>query len=146
MGVVVQFDYNAWVLRYPEFASVAQPLATLYFDEATIYHRNDGGGPVEDTTVQSTLLNMLTAHIAARYATSNNKPASPLVGRINNATEGSVTVATDLTVPAGTAQWFAQSKYGLDYWAASAPYRTMRYLRGPRRNFGPIFPGWPTFQ
>jgi len=63
MGVVVQFNYAAWAARYPDFAAVDPTLVSLYFNEATLYARNDGGGPVCDSGVQSTLLNMLTAHI-----------------------------------------------------------------------------------
>lgn len=140
MGVVVQFNYAAWSARYPEFSSVSQPTADGYFAEASVYHRNDGGGPVNDANVQLTLLNMLTAHIAARYATISGQPATSLVGRINNASEGSVSVQAEYatTVP-GTMAWFLQTKYGADYWNATTAYRTARYSPGPRRNFNP----WP---
>lgn len=141
MGAVVAFNYTQWIARYPEFNQagilvVSDQQAQAYFNEATIYHRNDGTGPVTQASVQLALLNMLTAHIAARYAATTpvsgaGQPASPLVGRIGSATEGSVNVSIDLNVPAGTAQWYAQTKYGLDYWTATAPYRTMRYA--PRK-------------
>ena len=142
MGVIVAFDYAGWIARYPEFAdSVDEPTADRYFAEATIYHRNDGGGPVTDETAQLTYLNMMTAHIAARYAAQNGIPASPLVGRINSATEGSVSVGIEgFTGVPGSQQWFMQTKYGSDYWFATTPYRTMRYILGPRRIFDPYFP------
>ena len=89
MGVIVQFNYERWLARYPEFSQVAQPTAQEYFGEATLYLRNDGTGPVRDAETQLRLLNMLTAHIAALNAPSaDGEPASPLVGRINNASEG----------------------------------------------------------
>ena len=136
MGAIAVFNYVAWAERYPEFSAVSETLATAYFAEASIYHANDGSGPVCDPNVQLTLLNMLTAHIAARYATVDGEAASTLVGRISNASEGSVSVGTTLDVPPGSAQWFAQSKYGYDYWAATAVYRTMRYIPGRCRTFG----------
>ena len=141
MGVVVSFNYAQWILRYPEFQNIPQSTATTYFNEATEFHRNDGGGPVCSSTQQQTLLNMVTAHIAARYAQINGIPASPIVGRISSANEGSVSVQTEFEVPAGTPQFWAQTKYGVDYWVASAPFRTMRYLPGPRRNFNAPFGG-----
>jgi hypothetical protein len=70
----------------------------------------------------------------------NGQQASPLVGRIDNASEGSVAVATQNDYPPGTPQWFQQTKYGSDYWAASAPFRTMRYRPPHHRR---IFNPWP---
>lgn len=127
MGVVVTFDYPKWVVRYPEFASVQEPLAQAYFAEATIYLRNDGSGPTNSPTVQLSLLNMLTAHITALYAIVDGKAASDLVGRISNATEGSVSVQADMEAMPGTAAWFLQTKYGASFWQATAAYRTFRY-------------------
>lgn len=138
MGVVVAFNYQGWVARYPEFSQVSEATADAYFAEASVYHRNDGGGPVSDPVVQAVLLNMATAHVAARYAGLNGQPASPLVGRISNASEGSVSVQAEMNVPPGSAQWWNTTKYGSDYWLATQPYRTMRYVPGPRRRFN-----WP---
>lgn len=143
MGVIVEFDYDVWVARYPEFAGVSEAAAQAYFDEATIYNRNDGGGPVPTAAVQSTLLNMLTAHIAARYATINGQVPSTLVGRISDASEGSVSVKADYAeATPGSMAWYIQTKYGADYWQASAPYRTMRYRPGPGTG-GVVGGGWP---
>ena len=136
---VVSFDYTAWAMRYPELsASVAQPLAQLYFNEATLYLNNTGASVVRDLCTRATLLNMLTAHIAALNAPLNGQASSPLVGRIATASEGSVSVGTDLQVP-GSAAWAAQTKYGLAWWQATLPYRSARYIRGPRSSYG--YPG-----
>ena len=91
---------------------------------------------------------MLAAHIAQLNAPqingqpgtgAGNAPAPNIVGRIANASEGSVSVSTQLDLPPGSSQWFAQTKYGLAYWQATAAYRTMRYIPGPYRAFTP----WP---
>jgi len=124
MGVVVAFDYDAWTARYPEFTSVTEPVAELYFAEACVYHANDGSGPVNNSLVQTALLGMLTAHIAARY---QNQKANNPVGRISSATEGSVTVNLEYNIPAGTAQWYNTTQYGSDYWNATQVYRSFRY-------------------
>ncbi|WP_048996419.1 DUF4054 domain-containing protein [Burkholderia multivorans] len=125
MGTVT-FDYAGWLARYPEFSSVTQATANAYFEEATLYLDNTDASPVTDLPTRSMLLGMLTAHIAALNSGINGQTASPLVGRINSATEGSVSVSTEYQVP-GSAQWYAQTKYGAAYWAATARYRIFQY-------------------
>ncbi len=128
MGVIVAFDYNAWIARFPEFtATVSAPLATEYFNDATMYLANDGSGPIQVAAVQSRLLNLLTAHIAAMNAAGS----SPLVGRISSASEGSVSVGTEYSASEAAA-WFLQTKYGAQYWQATSSLRQMRYVAGPR--------------
>lgn len=142
MGAIATFDFATWVARYPEFAdSVTPQAAQAYFDEATIYHRNDGRGPVSAIAVQRTLLNMLTAHIAKRYAASAaGAPAPDLVGRVSNASEGSVSVQAEYAdATPGTMAWFVQTKYGADYWQATTTYRTMHY----RAPLSRAFNSWP---
>jgi hypothetical protein len=140
VGVIVAFNYAAWLALFPEFTSpggsipVTEPQATSYFGIATAIHRNDGGGPVNDAGIQTNLLNFLTAHVAALYATpANATSASTLVGRISQAAEGSVNVSVELPASMGASSaFFTQTKYGLMYWAAAAPYRTARYIPNDR--------------
>lgn len=142
MGVVVAFNFDQWLARYPEFnGSVNQVQANELFAEAQIYHRNDGGGPVSSAPAQSVFLNQLVAHLAQLYFGTQANPASANdpVGRVTNAGEGSVSAGFDLQIPPGTPQWFAQTKYGASYWAATAIYRTMRYVPGHPRPINPFF-------
>lgn len=142
MGVTVEFSYSAWAQAYPEFSNVTQNQAIMFWNEATIYCRNDGCGPVSSETTQSFLLNLLTAHIAMlRVGTAANPVPAP-VGRISDASEGSVSVSTELPTMPTAAAWFSQTQYGLSYWTATAPYRTMRYLPNVGR-FGPNYGGLP---
>jgi hypothetical protein len=133
---IIAFDYTAWSTRYPELgAFVNQPLAQMYFNEATLYCDNTECSPIRDDSiggVRSMLLNMVTAHIAGLNAVLNGQASSSLVGRISNAGEGSVNVSAQMDLPPGSAQWFNQTKYGAAFWAATAQYRTMRYIRGPQ--------------
>lgn len=123
---VVDFDYSLWIARYPEFTtSVNSTLAGLYFTEATLYCDNTSWSIVWNTDQRALLLGMLTAHIAFM---NNPVNASSMVGRVNNATEGSVKVSSELKYPAGSAQWYAQSKYGIAYWEATSQFRTARYV------------------
>ena len=133
MGVVA-FDYPAWAARYPELsASVSQPLAQQYFNEAQLYCDNTPCSPIRDDSIggqRALLLNMLTAHIAALNAALNGQPSSPLVGRIGRASEGSVSVQAQMDMPAGSPQWYVQTRYGAAFWQATAQYRSMHYVPG----------------
>jgi len=144
LGAIVQFDYAVWAARYPELAtSVAEPLAQSYFAEATIYQANDGSGPVRDSGQQLALLNMLTAHIAKLNAPIGGVESPQLVGRISNASQGSVSGATSYVDPKTDLQaWANQTKYGANWYSATSQYRTFRYRGGPRRFFSP-WPAWP---
>lgn len=133
---VVTFDYNGWIARYPEFTSVTQATAQAYFNEATIYLDNTDASRVTDPVRRAVYLFMLTAHIAALNSGVGGQPASQLVGRIGNATEGSVSVATGYIDEPGTAGWYAQTKYGLAYWTATAGFRTMQYIPGRSVSIG----------
>ena len=158
MGAVAVFDYASWVLRFPEMVNVTQDAATLYFNEACIYWRNDGTGPVKTVSSQQIILNLLTAHIAwlnsprddnGQPATGGEQPAPATVGVITSATQGSVSVGLDVGQSApGSEQWFKQSRYGYEYYTLILPYRLGPRYRPPRRRriFDPLVMGarpWP---
>jgi hypothetical protein len=129
----VVFDYAAWAARYPEFSTtVTQQQATELFAEACLYLDNSDGSVVQDMAVRALLLNMIVAHIAKIAYGTNGQPASGLVGRIETATEGSVTVTARYPDSSGLAAWFNQTPYGAGYWAATARYRIFRYVPGCR--------------
>jgi hypothetical protein len=114
-----------FLTRYQEFAQLntAQPgILPLYFAEAGLYCRNDGGGPVKDAFTLTTFLWMLTAHIAAMNGGVNGQQPGQGVGRLSSVGEGSVHVSLEMKTP-GSAAWFMQTKYGAEYWQASLPYR-----------------------
>lgn len=137
MGAIVAFNYQSFAARYPQFAAIPEATIQACWEEATIYHSNNGSGPVATTTSQQALLNMVTAHICFLSFGENNQPASPIVGHINSASEGSVSVSADNEYPPGSAQWWQQSKYGSQYWLATAQYRTMQYRPGQSRAVNP---------
>lgn len=146
MATVVTFSHALWVARYPEFAAVSSDLGQLYFDEAGLYCANDPCNPVGASL--SALLYMMTSHIAWLNAprdargmpSTTGKPASPIVGRISTASEGSVSVSTENSYEPGTPQWYQQTTYGAAYWAATAGFRTMRYMAQPTVIGQPLFP------
>jgi hypothetical protein len=123
---IVAFDSALFCARYPEFAALSPKTLDAYFSEATLYLDNSDASPVADVTARAVLFNMLVAHIAALAS-------AQLVGRISQATEGSVSVTADMGPPAGTSAWFMQTKYGASFWQATASYRTFRYYPGSSR-------------
>lgn len=133
MGVAVAFSYSVWQARYPELSAWVSPaLGAAYFAEAGLYLDNTGCGPISVPTTQLLIMNMITAHIAALNAPVLEGESQSLVGRISGATEGSVSVQTDLQVP-GSAAWWAQTKYGLAAWQALARLRTFQIFTPCRR-------------
>jgi hypothetical protein len=138
MGVAVSFDYATWVALFPQFAYLSQNQATGYFELAGQFCRNDGGGPVSSAAIQSNLMLLATAHVAQLFAPTSGGQAPPtIVGRISNASEGSVSVATQYDAPQAAA-WWLQTPYGAAWWESTRVYRTMRYVPGPQRRFN-----WP---
>lgn len=130
---VVAFAYSAWNTRYPEFATTVNAgQAQDCFTQATLYLDNTDGSIVQDIPTRTMLLYMLTAHIAQLRYGSALKPANALVGRIDSATEGSVSVSVKAPEGLGILTWLQQTPYGLDYWAATSRYRTAKYIPGRR--------------
>jgi hypothetical protein len=124
---IVKFDPDAFIARYPQFDAVSAATLQAYFDEAGLYLNNTDASVVSDVQERGLLLNMLAAHIATLNATA---ATGGLVGRVTSATEGSVTVTVDYGAVTNSQAWYAQTPYGANYWAATAKYRTMRYVRG----------------
>jgi hypothetical protein len=143
MGAIASFNFQTWIKRYPEFSPVDADVVNLYWEEAQLYHKNDGSLPIELESTQTLLLNMLTAHIAQlNKHQPDGSTVSDLVGRISSGGEGSVSVSAAMT-PSLQADWYNQTKYGAAYWRAMAGLRTMRYTPGPRRIFNPLYGGRP---
>lgn len=153
MGVHVDFNYAQWIAQFPEFGGVDPAAAEGYFMRAQLFHRNDGGGPVTSCDVQRLLLYLVTAHIAQLSASQINgqpatsapgaAPAPGIVGRIASATQGSVSISTELAMQPGSdlKAYFAQTKFGFEYWSATLAYRTFRYVPGFTRSFNTPFGG-----
>jgi len=138
MGVVV-FSASAFKTRYPEFSTVGDTVLDAYFSESTIYLNNTESSRVQDVGQRGVLLNMLTAHLAALYSGVSGRPPVGVVGRINSATEGSVTVAADMGPVTNSQAWYLQTKYGAQYWAATAQYRQMVYRPGYSQSAPPSY-------
>ena len=132
---VVTFNYTTWAGQYPEFNSTVTPgQAQADFNQACLYLDNTAISPVTDASVggrRETILYQITAHLAQLLQGSLGQSASPLVGQVTGATQGSVTVGVAPMKP-DSAAWWAQTKYGMMAWQALAPYRTALYVAAPQ--------------
>jgi Protein of unknown function (DUF4054) len=154
MGVTVSFDPVGFVAQFPEFSACSTTQLEGWFDRATNLWANDGSGPVCNTSQQSNLLNLLTAHIGWMSAPkdSNGNPAAvgpgqpQLVGMPQSVGEGSVNVSFnmgDVTKGSPSQAFYMKTTYGQEFWYATAQFRTARYVARPTRVGGPIYwPGW----
>lgn len=130
---VVAWDSASFLARYPEFSQV--PTATLqsYFTEAgTLYLNNTDASPVADVSVRQLLLWQVTAHLAALYSGVNGNAPQDGVGRVDQASQGSVSAHLDMGQTTSRQAWWFQTKYGAAFWRASASYRTMQYFAPPQ--------------
>lgn len=136
---IATFDYAAWSTLYPQLApSVGEPLAALLFAHAGLYLDNTEASPVIDVATRQMLLYMLVAHLAVLggYVTGSAQ-AQGLVGRVTSASEGSVSVSVDAGLEPGTAAWYSQTSYGLNFWQATRGHRTARYYPARQPSFEP---------
>lgn len=130
-GVVV-FDLDEFTGIYPEFTGLGAPAGQNAFTLATLNLSNCCRSPVPNPMVRQSLLYMLTAHVLFLFTPGawNNNQAVGVVGRINSASQGSVSVSSEF--PASpNASWFLQTRYGAMFWQATASIRTMHYVPAP---------------
>jgi hypothetical protein len=127
----VVFVYTDWVAAYPEFSGVSGGAAELYFSDATLFLSNADNSIVQDIGQRTSLLYMLTAHIAylrQQAAKGNAGIANP----ITDAQQGSVKVSAAAPEP-GTPAWYQLSTYGQTFWRATVRFRSGFYV-APRLN------------
>lgn len=159
MGIVT-FDPAAFVVVYPEFAGfitdpgppAVAPLLSNDFAIATLLLNNTCASLVKDANQREYLLNLLTAHVAYMLQGTNDgagniTPPPGIVGRVNTATEGAVSVGAEFDAPPNANQaYFIQSKYGALYWTLTARYRTFHYVPPCDANgYGPLGYDVPTW-
>lgn len=129
----VTFDPVAFKARYPEFAAVADATLQGCFDEAGVYLSNSDK-PVANEARRLVLFNMLTAHIAYLGGVLSADGMPRPVGRVSQASEGSVSAAFEGVPPTpGSGAWFQQTQYGAAFWQATSSLRGMRYIPCPTR-------------
>ncbi len=151
---VVEFVPATFKTAFPEFATVADAALVVNFSFAQLQLDNSCRSRVCNAAERETLLNLLTAHITQLRNGANGQPPSGLVGFLNRAAEGSVSVGSEVgTIVYGQA-YYLQTQYGFLYWQSTAKYRTAVYVpapvvcadlagAGPFNSDGFVGGGWP---
>lgn len=128
---VVTLNIANFRAMYPEFSNVTDPILPFLFDQATDYLNNTDFSLVDDAVKRERLLYMLMAHIAyVRYGDNKGNGGSGMVGRISSASEGSVSVSSELGPIEFRYAWYTQSPYGMAFWQATKVYRMANYYPG----------------
>lgn len=145
---IITFNPQSWLAQFPEFVDTVPPaLAEAYSTVASAYIDIGGTSPmVNNVPVMTQVWYFTTAHIAQLFTGTATNPASPLVGRISNASEGSVSVAVAMPESkSDLAAWFAQTKYGAAAWAMTAQFRQAFYVPPACAMIPPLGPyqGYP---
>jgi len=130
-GVVV-FVPADFKTAFPPFVTVSDVALQMSFTLATTQLTNSCCSRVKDANLRETLLNLLTAHITALKDGQNGEPPPGIVGRVDKATEGSVSVSAAMdTSGVYGKDYYAQTQWGLLYWQATQQFRKGRYIAPP---------------
>ncbi|MGV3346409.1 DUF4054 domain-containing protein [Enterobacteriaceae bacterium LUAb1] len=128
---IVTLNISTFRAMFPEFSTISDAILPFLFDQATDYLNNSEYSLVKDAVKRERLLYLLMAHLAyMRYGDANGNGGPGMVGRISSATEGSVSVSSDLGGFDPRYAWYTQSPYGLDFWQATKIYRMANYYPG----------------
>ncbi len=126
----VTFDVTAFKAAYPEFSTVTESVLDGYFAQATIQLDPTDSSRVTDQAQRTILLYLLVAHLAMLFSGANGVSPTSLVGRVTQATQGSVFVGVGDVFKNSNALWYAQTKYGAMYWQLTSPFRRAVYVPG----------------
>jgi Protein of unknown function (DUF4054) len=144
---VVEFLASEFVAIYPEFAGLANSVMAQSFVDAAFLLNNSCGSIVFDANQRLQLLYTLTAHCllidrGTNDGAGNVTPAQGIVGRIDSAAEGSVSVSASYNNEVTQSEaYYIQTKYGAKFWEQTSAYRTAHYIGPP--SSGPNGPGFP---
>ncbi len=134
---IVTFTPAEFVAAYPEFTGITNAAMTQNFSIAQLLLNNSCGSRVRDANNRQTLLFLLVAHLTLLSSGSNDgagnvQPPVGIVGRIDTATEGAVSVSAQFDAPPNASlAYFEQTKYGALYWVLTARYRNFMYVAPP---------------
>lgn len=144
---VVQFLQSEFVGLWPQFTGISSAQNQGSFNNATLLLNNSCASLVQDANERMSLLYMLTAHVGILTTgtddgAGNASPPQGIVGRIANASEGSVSVSSEYSSEVTQSEaYYIQTPAGAMFWQATAAYRTMLYIGAPQS--GPNGPGFP---
>lgn len=135
------FNSAEFLSIYPQFTPQS-PALPGNFVLATTQLANTCGSKVQDAPTRQTLLYLLTAHITQLLNGVGSTPASGVVGRVSDGTEGSVSVRAEYEATAGPSQaYYLQTPFGALYWQSTARFRLGRYHAPRSHTSFPYFGG-----
>jgi hypothetical protein len=143
----VQFNAAEFVALWPEFTGLTNANMQTAFNDAQLLLDNSCVSGVQDANKRLILLYTLTAHVCAidfgtNDGAGNVTPPQGIVGRVDSAAEGSVSVAASYSSEVTQSEaFYIQTKYGAKFWQQTTQYRMMRYYGAPA--IGPNGPGYP---
>lgn len=128
MSNVFAFDPTEFKQLYPQFASYTDDQLNWFFEMVENDVLDNSETACISLSTRRKLFYLLVAH-KAELQNRINSGNTGLVGRINSATEGSVSIGTDyLSSPTALAQWLNQTPYGAEYYALTQKYRTALWV------------------
>lgn len=128
---IVAFNLANFRAMFPELSNIPDDTLPFIFDQSTDYLDNSHYSLVIQEAKRERLLYLLMAHLAyMRYGDKDGKGGSGMVGRVSSASEGSVSVSSELGSIEFRNAWYTLSPYGMDYWQATKVYRMANYYPG----------------
>lgn len=142
---IVTFDPSAFIVLYPQFASVSEAALNQNFVLAQLLLNNGCCSAVRDAPTRSQMLNLVVAHITQLLNGINGDPAGGVVGRISNAAQGSVSMTAEWASSVSmTEAYWSQTQFGAMFWTMAAPYRLAFYMPPAECGFlGDTWDAWP---
>jgi hypothetical protein len=146
---IVQFSAPEFVALYPEFTGLTNAVMQNAFNDAVFFLNNSCCSAVCDANQRLILLYKVTAHVlfltqGTNDGAGNTTTPQGIVGRIDSASEGSVSVNAQYNAVISESEaYFIQSPYGAAFWQMTSPYRTALYIGPPA--FGPNGPGYDAY-
>lgn len=130
MGVVT-LDVAEWKSKYEQYNALTDQQVKDLFYAATTCLENTTQSVIADEDKRKYFLYLLTAHFAYLfYVDANgNGGMTGMVGRLSSASEGSVSVGSEISSAPLNVEFFLQSPYGFTFWQATKIYR-MGFYRG----------------
>jgi hypothetical protein len=105
----------------------------------TIASFGTGTGGIGTYNLNQTYATPVTSESIIVPGVPNITPPLGIVGRINSASEGDVSVSAEWQAPANANQaYFVQTKYGAQYWTMTAKYRTAIFVPAPPGAYNPL--------
>lgn len=132
MSNIFVFNPDEFKAVYPQFSKLTNEQLQFFFEMAEDDLIDNSETSCIPLKTRKKLFYLLVAHMAelqGRIDSGN----SGLVGRVSSATEGSVSISSDMPMGSGALeQWLKQTPYGNMFYALTARYRGALWVAATR--------------